>query len=497
MFSKPFAICVILGIASACWTQDVKTNGSQLFVSQDKVRDQIFSETDQLIAEARQKKEELYAPKNFARALESYQEAEEAYRKGKNLEEIRGKLRAVAGYLQQASDAMKLGEVTFVSVVAARNDGMSADAPRYAPDLWRKAEAQFKTAAEELEDGDVQDARKEGATAEGFYRNAELEAIKTNFLAPARELLQRAEAIDAKENAPKTFARAKMLAGKTESLLRQNRYDTDEARQLAQQSKYEAAHSIYLHETIQRMKKADQSFEDILLSAEEPLQKIAGTMDITSSFDRGFDPTTTSVITEIRNREAKDKQNLETIKQQQREIENLKQQVMSMEGRLGTLTDAEQKLKQNLVTQKNQEELFAQVASMISVDEGSVVREGKSIVLRMHGLVFPAAKSSIEPDQQPLMTKIASAIRVYPNCQLVVEGHTDSQGSDGANMALSEERAIVVAEYLKSMLGGKTSITTFGYGETKPVASNETIEGRAKNRRIDITIVPEWAIVGK
>lgn len=470
---------------------------STMGLAQDKVRDQIFFETDQLMADARQKKVELYAPKNFARAVEAYQEAQEAYRKGKNLEDIRERLRATANYLQQASDAMKLGEVTFVSAVAARNDGISADASRYAPELWRKAEAQFKAAAEELEDGDVQDARKEGATAESLYRNAELEAIKTNFLAPARELLQRAEALDARENVPKTFAKAKLLAGQTEVLLRQNRYDTDEARQLAQQSKYEAAHAIYLHEAIQRMKKADYTFEDVMLAAEEPLRNIAGSMDIAASFDKGYDQTTTAVITEIQSRDAKGKQNLEAIKQQQREVDNLKQQVASMEGRLGTLTDTEQKLKQNLATQKSHEELFTQVSAMFSTDEGSVLREGKSIVLRMHGLIFPPAKSSIEPDQQPLMAKIAAAIGKYPNCQLVVEGHTDSQGSDGANMALSEERSTVVAEYLKSLLGGKLSITSFGYGETKPVASNETAEGRAKNRRIDITIVPEWAIVGK
>ena len=488
----PCFVPVVMTLLSA-----VARDGNAPSGVDDKVREQIFSETDALIAEARAKNVELYSPRNFRKALESYHDADEAYRRGRNLEEIRGKLRSAANLLQQAAEVMKLGEVTFVSVVAARNDGTSADAPRYSPDLWLKAEAQFKIAAGELEDGDVQAARKEGALAETLYRNAELEAIKTNFLAPARELLRRAEGLDVKENAPKTLARATMLAAQAEALLKQNRYDTDEARQLAQDSKYEAAHAIYLHATIDRMKKAEQTFEDILLSAEEPLRQIAVSMNLGASFDQGFDPVAKAVTPEIRTRDSRASADQETIRQRQREMDNLKQQVTSMEGRLGTLSETEQQLKQDLTTQKEREETFAYVSALFTIDEGIVLREGKSTVLRLHGLTFPPARSSIEPQHYDLLGKVVTAIRKYPNCQVVVEGHTDSQGSDGANMTLSEDRAAAVAEYLRVILGEKISITSFGYGETKPVSTNETGEGRAKNRRIDITIVPQWAIVGR
>ena len=75
-----------------------------------------------------------------------------------------------------------------------------------------------------------------------------------------------------------------------------------------------------------------------------------------------------------------------------------------------------------------------------------------------------------------------------------MEGHTDSRGSDDANQKLSESRALAVAEYLKANMGAGFPIVSQGFGESKPVASNDTEDGRAKNRRIDIIIVPEWAV---
>ncbi len=466
-------------------------------LAQDKVREQIFLETDQLMAEAKKKGIELYSPGNTAKALEAYREAEDAYRKGENLEEIRGKLRTVTGHLWQAMETTKLGEVTFSNTVAARNDAMSADAPKYSQEIWKKAEAGFVAATRELEDGDVQDARKEASAAETLYRNAELEAIKTNFLAPARSLIQRADAMDVKENAPKTIERARQLASQAEALLKQNRYDTDEAREFARLSKYEAEHSIYLHNAIQKMKASKQTFEDALLAAEEPLQKVAGTMGLSAAFDQGMEPPTKTVTTELQKRDSAARQNAALVQRRDVEVKTLKQQIALMEGRLGTLTDAEQKLKQNLATEKSNDETIAQVATMFTSDEASVSREGKSVVISLHGLIFASGSGVVEPQHHAILDKTIAAIRKYPKCQLVVEGHTDSQGSDGANMAVSEERATSVGAYIRANLHSTVSISTFGYGETKPVGSNETPEGRARNRRVDVTIVPEWVIVGR
>ena len=75
---------------------------------------------------------------------------------------------------------------------------------------------------------------------------------------------------------------------------------------------------------------------------------------------------------------------------------------------------------------------------------------------------------------------------------MAVEGHTDSRGDDRYNKKLSMDRANAVKEYLIANMGlSKGQITAIGYGETKPIASNETERGRTKNRRIDIVLSPK------
>ena len=84
---------------------------------------------------------------------------------------------------------------------------------------------------------------------------------------------------------------------------------------------------------------------------------------------------------------------------------------------------------------------------------------------------------------------IQKAIKEFPDSRIGVEGHTDSFGSDKKNLELSQQRADAVTQYLlANMEIDRTKITSIGYGETKPIANNETKDGRAKNRRIDLKL---------
>ena len=107
--------------------------------------------------------------------------------------------------------------------------------------------------------GDVNDARKKAGEAERLYRDAELAAIKTNYLQETWSLLEQADKMKVKDNAPKTLERARELIKQAEKELNENRYDTDVARSLAQQANYEAKHAIYLHNLIKQMKKDDKA----------------------------------------------------------------------------------------------------------------------------------------------------------------------------------------------------------------------------------------------
>jgi OmpA-OmpF porin, OOP family len=467
---------------------------SSIAVGQEAIRTQLFGETDKMLEAAKSKNAHLYAPTQFEKGMDAYQDAEAALKKGKDLEGIRELLTEAGTFFQKAIDISKIGQVTFVALMNARGDAISAEASRFSPEQWTNAEQQFRKAGMDLEDGDVNDAKSKAAEAEGMYRTAELEAIKTNYLGPARSLVQKADELDARETAPQTIAATEKLIRQAEELLRSNRYDTDEARQLAQEAKYEGQHAITLHQTITTFKKSDRTLEDLLTTYEGYLATVGKAVDVTARFDGGPDNAVNTLTAEIAKRETQANHDRETIKRQEEEISTLKQQVASMEGRLGTLTEAERELKRRIEIQKRQEETFAEVSVMFTKQEGSVLRDGQNGIIRLYGLTFPVGKNTIEPQFFGLLTKVQEAIRKFGRSQVSVEGHTDSRGSDDANQKLSESRALAVAEYLKANMGTGFPIVSQGFGESKPVASNDTENGRAKNRRIDIIIVPEWAV---
>jgi outer membrane protein OmpA-like peptidoglycan-associated protein len=90
-----------------------------------------------------------------------------------------------------------------------------------------------------------------------------------------------------------------------------------------------------------------------------------------------------------------------------------------------------------------------------------------------------------------LLQKVADAAQVFRNAQVVVEGHTDSYGRDDTNLQLSQQRAEAVSAYLADLGIQAFRTSSVGYGETQPIANNETEQGRARNRRIDVRIEPQ------
>jgi len=120
-----------------------------------------------------------------------------------------------------------------------------------------------------------------------------------------------------------------------------------------------------------------------------------------------------------------------------------------------------------------------------------VVRQGDNITLDMPGNVtFAFNSADLNAQFYPVLDKVAETLKEYDKSVVEVAGHTDSVGSDAYNQTLSERRANSVADYLSGHGMTRTRMVTIGAGEGHPVASNDTEEGRAENRRVEITIVP-------
>jgi outer membrane protein OmpA-like peptidoglycan-associated protein len=121
----------------------------------------------------------------------------------------------------------------------------------------------------------------------------------------------------------------------------------------------------------------------------------------------------------------------------------------------------------------------------------SVSRVGDEIVLNMPGnITFETNAAAISADFYPVLDSVATVVNEYEKTLVEVVGHTDSTGTDAINQPLSEQRAESVATYLASRGVLPQRIATAGLGSRQPVASNATAEGRAQNRRVEITLAP-------
>jgi outer membrane protein OmpA-like peptidoglycan-associated protein len=121
------------------------------------------------------------------------------------------------------------------------------------------------------------------------------------------------------------------------------------------------------------------------------------------------------------------------------------------------------------------------------VKDFALVQPGMTITLK--GIYFNTGKSTIKPESRPALEDAAKMLKDNPTIKVEIQGHTDSQGSEESNSRLSDARANAVVTYLVTNLGiDRARLTARGFGESMPVADNETADGRALNRRVEFVI---------
>ena len=428
----------------------------------------IFAAVDALMAQANEADAKFLSPDNYEDAQASYAKARDYFEKGRS-DKAQAELSKTSAYLNKSIDASKLGKVNFVDTLNARNLALAAEAPKYEGELWEKAEKEFKKAAHALETGNVNKATDKGNTASGYYSDAELAAIKTAIVGKARELIAAADDDKVYREAPITFEKAKAGVKQAEADLDKNRYDTKAPIALAATAEYDARHAAYIASQLRLVDDDKMTEEQLMLDWEKPLQDIAGALDVSTDMSAGYAKSADASVAMAR--------------WLVEENVALSAKVAKLEMQVGGNAQIVEETKRLEMQLKAVESLFTQ-------DQARIVRESKNLTLRLVGLSFQTGQSVIETRYFGLLKKVQQAIEYYPNAPIVIEGHTDSVGSDAVNMKLSQDRAESVREYLIANLGlPESRVSAIGYGKDRPIASNETNEGRAQNRRIDVVIV--------
>lgn len=443
---------------------------------------------------------ELLAPRAYGKATEALQALQKDVSSNAKTDRLQKKQSEAQQAVDKTAQLITQSGKTLQTVIKAYDDAQAASAAQTTGEAWTKAEQRFKQAVAEVESNDLEAARSKGAEAEVLLRDVELLAIKNSVLGAARDLINKAQAAKVPDYAPRSFAVAQQQLTLADQQLTRSRYEQTEPKRLAAQASYEAKHAQYLAELIERAQSKDgvkqQAAEQQWLAIEESLRQLTTEFEVPAVFDQGYAP----VIQQLRSKAQQQQQALsaaqQTVRDRELQIADMKSQaddlndaVKKLESRLGGESEERQTLLKKLSAQERMRDNVAKVEAMFTVNEGRIYRQGNQMVMSLNAISFRSGKSTIEPASFPVLAKVSDAIKLFPAASITVEGHTDSGGSDSANLLLSQDRADAVRQYLISNLGVTAEkVSSIGYGESKPIANNETESGRARNRRIDVVM---------
>jgi outer membrane protein OmpA-like peptidoglycan-associated protein len=494
---------------------------------------QSASDFDELVAlrdSAKIKEAPVFAPKTWEKAQKKFEEADQAIRQRKKQKTIDEKTAEAREYTENAIKAAEVTKVTLQAYLAPRAKAIEAQAVILVAELYQKAEIQFMKATAKVESGNVKSGLKEAEKAGPMFDLAELEAIREDILGQADRLIEKALVDDAEKFAASTLNKAMTARTQSNSIITADRYNREEAIAEAARAEYEARHASNIGLSVRSLNRNDQAWEKLMLGYEIQMNRVGETIDLEHlPFDHGPLAAADTLINYIKALQADNEQltsqmrsltsdltaQIETSLSRIAEIpsednpvklaealdagivrlladrDGLAEQLSASRAELTSLSEEHQELSGELSGRVEREEKFRNAKTMLNPSEGEVLfNSSNDIVLRLTGLSFDIGRSDIQDDHVALLEKVEEVIKMFPEAQLVVEGHTDASGDASSNETLSEKRAFAVMQYLRqSLLLPANKIQSMGYGADRPVASNQTADGRAKNRRIDIIVM--------
>tara|TARA_B100000470_G_scaffold45555_2_gene33398 strand:+ start:4243 stop:5721 length:1479 start_codon:yes stop_codon:yes gene_type:complete len=466
--------------------------------SQDNQLTNCLNSVNGVLNIAREENASTYAPRNYQKGMEILQDAKARELKKNKIDIICKKTLQAENYFSDSIESAKMAQMILSTSIISRQNAANVNAEKLANAIWSKAERSFDEAIRNNERGNSDRSKALNEETTILYEMAELVAIKNLYLNSTRTLIANAEELKASRYAPITLEKAKNLLRKAEDLLDQNRYETEVPLDIVKQANYEAKRTIYLATLTKDIRDKEMTVERLILNWEKTLIQIASAADIAPVMVDGYSELEQQLTTYILNLQhlnnelIQDKQVLiQDQKDNLIQLADMEEEIRALDRRLGGATAEKEALIQRLEAQARIKEQFEKVEKMFNSKEVRVFRENNNVILRLITLTFESGKSKLLAESFDLLAKVEKAIDVYPESELIIEGHTDSLGDDDFNQKLSQDRAESVLKYMvNAMRIPSYRLIATGYGETNPIANNETESGRSKNRRIDIVIIP-------
>jgi OOP family OmpA-OmpF porin len=496
---KPFrnttTLLLALAVAAGCATTPRLGRDQVLQENRD------LAEVAQALVVADHNEVDLLAPAGFAAARSTFEQAVQAAQNHRPDEakataaEAEKALRAAEADAATSRDVMR-------EVLTVRDRALTAAAPTLFAEQYKSLETRLHDAVHLVELGRIEPAKERRPALIRDYADLELQSIKKGSVQAAQATLKQAKERDAAKYAPKTFKLAEDKMALALSILEADRTRQAEANTEAAAAIWHAERAAQIAEVIKDFERRDYSEEDKVLWYQDQLSEIDAPLGDNLPFNRENRAVVLDMQGAIAALAAQEKQTAATVTERDQQIAALEAQLEQTKvahaaelqqlaaQHAQELAAAGERLTDTERRQREYQQRFDQVQALFDPAEATVYRQGGNVLLVVHGFHFPSGQSVIEAENFALMNKIQRAVETFPGCKIEVTGHTDATGEPDFNLKLSQDRAFKVAKFLHDVGGIESErLTSEGFGDTKPVATNKTAEGRAENRRVELLLV--------
>jgi outer membrane protein OmpA-like peptidoglycan-associated protein len=466
-----------------------------------------IAEFEQSLSDARIRQVNVLSPTWYEKAEEFLSNAQEGLEQNGSVEEVLQTVAFGQAHLDKAREYANIARSAIGETIKARDLAISAVAAGFGEDFQR-VENKFIGLTTDIENDNLSRADRNKDEVAAEFASLELRAIKETTLGAVQTLLIDAENNDADKIAPQTFKDAKEALAEADRYITEQRYESEAIQEKASFALFQAQRLVQimsvsgqvesmqpeeialweedrLHQVTAQLGSRDlrnETFEIQLQSAIESIASLQDDNQLLKEYEQKSSEGYETKIAELEAALAEQRMQIGILegqsKEAQRERELLAQKELEAKNRL----EAERRFNQN----------FLEVQAMFSEEQAEVYKQANNLIIRLRAIQFPVGKDVIMPNNYSLLSLVRKAIRTFGDPDITIEGHTDNTGSAASNALLSKARAEAVRQYfIANGTLGEEKITAVGYGSERPLAPNDTPEGRAVNRRIDVIIKAE------
>ena len=470
-------LCFTLMFFSACATMQPEP-----FASGNT--GELVSQLEAKLATAKANQVDVLAPGLFNDAQSAFMKAKQGFDKGIKLTDIQEYVAQGSASLKKAEEIAQVSRTILGETNKARDKALKMGADKLG-DPYMKVENQYLELTKAIENDNMSYAQKNAAEVQAAFRELEIMAIKNSAIGKARQMMADAKKAKVQKATPTAYKDALQALMDADAYIDQNLYEADTISQKADHAEFMARRMMVINESSQKFK--EMTPEASAIYVEGLLAGLSKTIDAGDLRDQTVDAQVSALDGSVETMQQKN-QNLDKANQgYQAQLATMEQQLSGLKG----YSREQEAAKEKLAAERAFNEKFNKVQRFFRPDEAEVYKQGNQLVIRLRGIQFPVGKATLTPENYTLLSKVQKTIQTFGQPNVTIEGHTDSTGSVQTNQDLSQKRAEAVKTYLvanKTLPANRIRAT--GYGPSRPLAPETTLEGRAMNRRIDVLFTP-------